>query len=169
MELIFVFAIVLIQVFLLHLFKVVEIVRALWIDTFMYAEELAVFLGNKGISTVRAGKADGSSNNFASAEGLTTDLALVLTITTIVVVNVVMRSPTQRTDGILGNGFTIAPLNRLDRFSVFPPIVFEKELPVLFDKGFDDRKLINLEFLILGRVGIVKSPLFKRNISANKI
>ena len=44
---------------------------------------------------------------------------------------------------------TITTLNRFNRLSIFPLIVFEKELPVLFDKGFDDRKLINLKFLIL--------------------
>jgi hypothetical protein len=40
---------------------------------------------------------------------------------------------------------------------------------VLFDKGFNDRKFINFEFLIFGRMRIIESPLFKRDISADKI
>ena len=94
MEFIFVFAIILIKVFLLHFFKVVEIIRALWIDTFMYAEELTVFLGNEGISAVRAGKAKGCCYEFTGTEGLPADFALVLTVAAIVVIDVVMWSPT---------------------------------------------------------------------------
>ena len=60
-------------------------------------------------------------------------------------------------------------LDWFNRLTVFPLVVFKKKLPVLFDKGFDDRKLINLEFLILWRMGVIKSPLFERDISANKI
>lgn len=75
-----------------------------------------------------------------------TDFTLVLTVTLIIVINVVMRSPTQRVDGIFRNGFTITALNWFDRLAIFPLVVFKKKLPVLFDKGFDDRKLIDLNF-----------------------
>ena len=44
-----------------------------------------------------------------------------------------------------------------------------KELPVLPDKRFDDREFIYFEFLVLWRMGIIKSPLFKRDISADEI
>lgn len=135
----------------------------------MYAEELTIFFGNEGISAVRTGKAKRCCNDFAGAEGLSTDFALILTVAPIIVVNVMMRSPTQRADGIFRNGFTIAALNRFDRLTVFPLVVFKKELPVLFDKGFDDRKRIDFKFLIFWRMGIIKSPLFEGNISANKI
>ena len=43
MELIFIFAIILSKVFLIHFFKIVEIIRTFGIDAFMYAEELTVF------------------------------------------------------------------------------------------------------------------------------
>ena len=36
-------------------------------------------------------------------------------------------------------------------------------------KSFDGRKFINLEFLVLRRMGIIKSPLFERNVSADKV
>jgi len=126
----------------------------------MYAEGLAVFLGNQSITTVRTGESDWCRNNITGTEGLTTDFALELTVTAVVVVNVVMRSATKRAYGVSGNGFTIAALNWFNGFAILPLIVFEKELPVLFDKGFDDRKFINLEFLVPGGMGIIKSPLF---------
>lgn len=92
MQLIFVFVIVLFEVFCIHFGKVVEIVRTLWVYTFMYAEKFSVFLGNKSISTVRTDKLKWSGNMFAGAEGLPADLALVLTIAAIVVVDEMVRS-----------------------------------------------------------------------------
>ena len=56
-------------------------------------------------------------------------------------------------------GFVIAML--VIRDEILP-------VPVLLI-GYDFRKLINLEFLVLWRMGIVKSPLFERDISTNKI
>ena len=53
-------------------------------------------------------------------------------------------------------------------FAIFPELVFEEKLSVLFDESFDDRELVDLEFLILWGVRIIRSPLFKRNISANE-
>ena len=169
MEFIFVFTIIFSKVFLIHLFKIMEIVRTFWIDAFMYAEELTVFFGDEGVSAVRTGKAKRCCNDFTGAEGLTTDFTLVLTVTSIIVVYVVMWSPTQRADGIFRNGFTITALNWFYRLTVFPLIVFKKKQPVLFDKGFDDRKLIDLKFLILWGMGIIKAPLLKRDISADKV
>ncbi len=92
MEFIFVFAIILSKVFLIHFFKIVEIVRTFWIDAFMYAEELAVFFWNEGITTVRTGKAKRCCNDFTGAEGLTTDFTLVLSVAAIIIVNVVVGS-----------------------------------------------------------------------------
>lgn len=115
----------------------------------MNPEEFTVFFGNKGVAAMRADKPERCSNDFAGREGLTTDFALILTVTTIVVIDIMMESSTKRTDGVFRNGFTIPALNWFDRFAIFSQIVFEEELPVLFDKSFHDRKLVDLEFLIL--------------------
>lgn len=40
--------------------------------------------------------------------------------------------------------------------------------PVLAKNG-DQRELVNLELLVFGGMGIIKSPLLKQDISANKI
>ena len=134
----------------------------------MHAEELTVFLGNKGISAVGTEQTDRSCNNFTGTEGLPADFALELPVATIIIVDVMMGSATQRADGIIRNGSAVAALDRLYRFAIFPQIVFEKELPVLFHKGFDDGQLIHFEFLVSGRMGIIESPLFERDISANE-
>lgn len=169
MELIFVFAVIRIEIVLVDFVKIVEIVRTFGIDTFMYAEEFTVFLGSQGIATVRACKPDRGGGNIAGRESLTADLALVLPVSTIVIVDKMMRRSAQRTDSIFGKGFTIATLNRLNRFAIFPLIVFEEKLPVLFDESFDNREFIYFEFLVFWGMGIIKSPLFERDISADKI
>jgi len=114
----------------------------------MNAEKFTVFPGNEGVAAMRAGEPERSGNHFTGAEGLPTDFALILTVTTIVVIDVMVGSPTKRADGIIGNGFTITAFYRFDRPAIFPLIVFKKELPVLFDKSFNDREPVYLEFLI---------------------
>ena len=114
----------------------------------MNTKEFTVFLGNKCVATMRTGKSEWCCNNFTGAEGLTTDFTLILAVTTIVIVDEMVRCTTQRADGISGNEFTIAALNGFESFTVLPPVVFEKELPVLLNKGSNDRELIDFEFLI---------------------
>ena len=91
MQLVFVSAIVLIQVFFVHFGKIVKIVRAFGIHAFMYAEKLTVFLGGKGIAAVGAGKTERCCDSFAGGEGLAADFALVLPVAAIVIVDEMMR------------------------------------------------------------------------------
>ena len=135
----------------------------------MNAKEFTVFLGNECIAAMRAGEAEWSGNIFARREGLSTDFTLKLTVAAVVIVYVMMRRTAKRADGIIRNGSAVTTLNWSHRFTILPLIVFKKELPVLFDKGFDNGKLIDLKFLILWRMGIIESPLFQRNISADKV
>ena len=118
---------------------------------------------------MRADKTKRRSYFFTGRECLSADLALILTVTAIVIIDVMMRSTANRANSIFRDGLTITTLNRFNRLSILPLIEFEKELPILFVEGFDDRKLVNLEFLILWRVGIVESLLLERDISADKV
>ena len=129
-----------------------KIVGALRIYTFVNDEVLTVFFVNEGMVTVRTEQTHRSRNIFTSGECLTTNFALILTIATIVIVNVMVGSTAERTDGFLGNGFPVFALDRFCFFSVLPLVVFQKELPVLFDEWFYDRKLVNFELLVFGRV-----------------
>ena len=52
-EFVFVFAIVFVQMFFIHFLQVVEIVRALRVDTLMDGEVFAVFLGHQAVVAMR--------------------------------------------------------------------------------------------------------------------
>ena len=54
MEFVFIFAIVFIQILFIDFTKIVKVVRAIRIDTFMDDEVLAVLFWNEGIPTVWA-------------------------------------------------------------------------------------------------------------------
>ena len=54
MELVFIFPVSLIEMFWLHFFKVMEIVRAFRVYALMQDKELPVFLRDEGIPAVRA-------------------------------------------------------------------------------------------------------------------
>ena len=73
-----------------------------------------------------------------------------------------MRSTTERTRGILGNGtfFALLGVYRRYSFPVTKAIILVPELPVLFDEGFDDRKPVGGKFLVFGAVYLIMSPLF---------
>ena len=64
------------------------------------------------MSTVRAHETDWGGNNLPSDKRLSTDLALVLSVAAIIIIEIVVGSATEGTDGILGNGFPVAPLDR---------------------------------------------------------
>ena len=75
-----------------------------------------------------------------------------------------------RTGAFFGDIARRAAADRLNRFSVFPGIVFIEILPVPVLVVIDDlRKLIYLELLVLGGMGIIESPLLERDISADKV
>ena len=135
----------------------------------MHNEVFAMLFCFKTVITVRTKKTHWSRDIFTCDKGLTTDFALVLTVATIVIVKVMMWSSTERTDGIFGDGFPISTLHRFYGFTILPLVVFEKELPVLFDEWFYDWELVYFELLVLWRMRIIESPLFERNVSANKI
>ncbi len=80
-----------------------EIIRAFVVDTFMDDKEFSVFLWNKRMPTVRAFELKDLGNLFTGNEGLTTDFALILAVSTIVIVNIMMRGTTTRTSGIIGD------------------------------------------------------------------
>ena len=81
-----------------------------------------------------------------------------------------VRSIALRTGTVSWNiAFTMTEY-RFDSFAIAFLVVGNKVSPVPFLLKRDDfRQFINLKLLILWRVGIIKSPLFKRNIFADKL
>ena len=169
MELIFVLAVILFEVVLINLFQVVKIVSAFGVDTFMEDKVFPLFFGGEGVPAVRADKADGGRDLFTGNESLAADFALVLPVAAVIIVEVMVRSAAERTDGIFRDRPAITSLDGFHGSAILPEIVFEEELPVLFHEGFDDREFVDPEFLILRGVGVVKSPLFERDISADEV
>ena len=131
---------------------------------------LTVFDWLQSMTAVRALELKGSSYFLSIDKGPAADLAFELSATTSIIVDVLMRGPAKRTYGVFRNGadLTLLGFDRFHSFAVTESVVFVPELPVLFEKRFDDRKLIGKELLVFWAVELIMSPLFQRNISANK-
>lgn len=164
----FVFPVRFLEVFFIYISQVMEIVGAFRVHAFVEDELSAVLLSCKGMPAVRAEQTKRSSHAIPGGECLPADLALVLSVAAVIIVDEVMRGTAKRAGDIFRNGPAISSLHRLDGFSVAPAVVFEEKLPVLFDKGLDTRKFIDFELLIFGGMGIIIGPLLKRDISADK-
>ena len=86
MELIFIFAVIFFQILLIHLFEVVEIVRAFGIDALMDDKVLAVFLGDQGVPTMRTAQFYRGEAAFLRGESCSADFTEKLSLGTIVFV-----------------------------------------------------------------------------------
>ena len=84
MKLIFVFAVVLSEIVLINLFKVVEIIGAFGIDTFVDNKVFASFLGDKGMGAVWASQLYGGEAAFVWGESGRADLAQKLSFGAII-------------------------------------------------------------------------------------
>jgi len=114
------------------------------------------------MGAVRALKFQRSSYFFTIDKGLSTDFAFELTTATGIVVDVLVRSTAERAVGIARDitRFVFVRLYRFHDFAIAKPVVLIPKLPVLFKEWFDDGKFIGEEFLVLGAVEFIMSPLF---------
>jgi len=88
---------------------------------------------------------------------------------TVIPHEIMMRSTALRTDSLFRNGRFRVAENGLEFFAIAFLVILDKILPVpVLLKGDKLWKLIDFEFLVFRRLGIVKIPLFERNISADK-
>ena len=168
-KLMFVFPVRFFEVFLIYIFQVTEIVGAFQVHTFVDNEVFALLLRRKGMPAVRAQQTKRSSHEITGGECLPADLALILALAAVIIVNEMMWGTAERADDIFRDGPAVSSLHRLDGFFVAPKVVLEEKLPVLFDEGFDMRQFIDFELLIFGRMGILIGPLLERDISADKV
>ena len=82
----------------------------------------------------------------------------------------VHRSITCRTGTVFRNVTFITTKYMTDIFVITLLVIRDEIFPVpILPVGNDFWKLVNLEFLILGRMGIIKRTLLKRNISTDKV
>jgi hypothetical protein len=172
-EFVFTFTVILIEMLFINLLEIMKIIRALWINTFMYDEVLAVFLVNEAVTAMRALQNSGFGEEviFGSRKMCLADFAQKLAfLFAIVPHQIIHGSITCRAGTVFWNITFHTAKDRLDSFVVTLPVVRNKifPIPILFIRD-DFWKLIYFEFLILWRMGIIKSPLPERDVSANKV
>ncbi len=170
MQLVFVFAERLINMFLVNVFKIMTVIRTLRISTLMYNKVFTVFLMRKRMRTVRT-----AQDNFArefismSLKFSATNFTQNLIVRTVVLVKILFRSFTVWASTIIGNITNRTAFDRSYNITVTP---FDIRNEVLVKPNFaldNDGWFINFELLILRRIRIIKPPLFKRDIFTNKI
>lgn len=170
MELVLVLAVVFSKVLLIDLFEVVEVVGAFWVDAFVEDEMLPVLFGSQGVAAVGAaeGIAFGEAVVIRGEVGIA-DLALDLAFGTIVAIEVGLGSLAVRAGAVLWDVTFLTPGHRIDLPAILVLKVGDKELPVpLCLMGVYPGELICLELLVFGGMGVIESPLFERNVSADK-
>lgn len=151
-------------------FPITLIVRAVVIDTFMDPEVLAVFDRLECMAAVRTLELQRGNHLLTVDKGLAADLALKLSAAAGIVVDVLVWRTAERAYGIRGNrtGLVFVRLDRFYGLAITETVILVPEKPVLFDKRFDNGKFIRKEFLVFWAVDLIVSPLFERDISADK-
>ena len=169
-ELVFIFAVILFQVFLIHLFEIVEIIRAFGIDALVDDKVLPFFFGNECPATVGTpqGELPGEAV-FIWRKICIAYLAFQLSGFAVIPVKVRLRGATGGAGAVFRD---VAFLTSGDRFyleivSVFKVRDQETPVPFLLD-DLDFGKFVYFELLIFWRMGIIESPLFEWYISADK-
>ena len=170
MEFIFVLAVILFEVFLIHLFQVVKVVGAFGIDALVDDKVFPVFFGNESISTVRTAQFYRGEAAFIRGESCITDLTQELSLGPIVFVQEGFWGVTAWAGAGVRN-ITFRPAaDRADLFAIAFFVVGDEILisPVLTEVS-DQREFINFELLVLWGMGIIKSPLLEGDISADEV
>ena len=170
MQFVFIFAIIFFEVSLIDFFKVMKIVRALRVHAFVYDEMFPVFLWNKRIAAMGAAQFHGGKAAFSGGKPGGTDLAEYLAFGAVVFIEEWLWGVTAWAGAFVGDVTLRAAADRPNLLAIALFVVRDKFLvsPVLTEVG-DQRQLINLELLVFWGVGIIKSPLLERDISADKV
>ena len=169
MELIFILAIILFEVILIHLFEVVEVVRAFRVDTFVEDEVLPLLLWDEGVAAVRAAQLHGREPAVPRGEPGIAYLAEDLAFGAVVPVEVWHGRVTARAGAVLRDIAFRTAVHRPDLLSVAFFEIGDELLvgPALAEIG-DKRKRIDLELLVFWGMGIIKGPLLEGYVSADK-
>ena len=146
-----------------------EVVRAFGIDALVDDKVFPVFFGNKGISTVRAAQLHGREAAFRRKPGRT-DLAEELAFGAVILVKERFRGVTAWAGAVVREIAFRASADGTDFLAIAFLVVRDKLFVsrVLAEVG-DQREFINLELLVLRGMGIIESPLFERDISADEV
>lgn len=159
--------------FFYYLSKIVEVVRTLGILKLMNDKVCTILYRLKDMRTMRAAKLMSFRKSviFRWRVEIKTDLAANLWFfLTIIPCEIRLWCITDRACALLRDVTFNSTKCRFNGFTIAFFVVRNKiiPLPVLF-VGYDSREFINLEFLVLWRVGIIEVPLLEWNISTDEI
>ena len=131
---------------------------------------LAVLSGNQCISAVRTPELYRGEPAVLSGEFSSTDFTEDLSFGTVVFIEEGFGSITARAGTVIRDVTLRTAADRADFLTITFFVVGNKVfvVPILTEVG-NQREFINLELLIFWRMGIIKSPLLKRDISADKL
>jgi len=139
----------------------------------MDEEVLAIFLMNKMVIAMRTfqGSSLGKTVILSWRKVCLTDLAQNLAFLFAIIPHEIVHSGiTGGTGAVLWNIAFHTAKNGTNGFVITLFVVRDEILPVpILFIGNDFWKFINLEFLVCRRMGIIKSPLFKWDVSADKM
>lgn len=170
MAFVFILSISLIEMFWLHIFKIVEIVRAFRVHTLMQDKKLAVLFGDESIPAVRAAQLYRREAVILLGELRVTDLTGELSFGAVVLVKIGFWSLTTGTGTLFRDVTFGLSFDRADLLAVTLIEVRDQFLigPVLTEIG-DQRECINLVLLVFRGMGVIKRPLLEWDVSADKI
>ena len=163
------FAMVFLEVLPVHLFQAVEVVGAFRVHALVDDKVFPFFLRGEGFAAVGAAQFHGGEAALAGGEPGGADLAQELALGAVIPVQEGFRGITAGAGAVAGDVTSRPATDRADLSAVAFFVVGDELFvsPVLAEVG-DQRELVNLEFLVSGGMGIIKSPLLKRDISADK-
>ena len=169
MELIFILSVVFIEVIPVNFSEVMEIVRTFGVDTFMEDEVFPFFLWDKGIATMGAAQFQAGETALLRGELGGADFAQELSFGTVVPVQVRFGSITAGTGAVIRDIAFRTASDRADLLAITLFIVGDEVfvVPVLAEVGHE-REFVNLELLVFWGMGVIKSPLFERDVSADE-
>ena len=149
MEFIFVLAVILFEVFLIHLSEIVEIIRTFGIDALVDDKVLPVFFGNEGISAVGTAQLHGREAAFSRRKPGSADLAEELASGAVILVKEWLWGITTWTGAVVRDVTFRTATDRAYFFTITLFVVWDEilESPVLTEVG-NERELINLELLV---------------------
>jgi len=171
-ELVFVLSVVLIQMFFINLLKIMEIVRTFGIYTLVYDEVLTILFMDESVLTVRTTKFERRMSILNWRELGLADFTHELPFCSIVFVEIDFWSITARTLTVIIYVAFGSTTYRFNRFVIIfvTPLEISHKIMVIPGLNIKNKwKFINLKFLILWRMGIIKSPLLERYVSTDKV
>lgn len=129
-----------------------------------------VFLWNEGVPTVRTAQLHGRETVFFRGELCVADFAQALAFGTAIFVKEDFRGAAPGAGTVIRDITFGTAVHRLYLFTIAFLVLRDEVFvsPLLFEISYE-RKFINFELLVFGGVGIIKSPLFERDVSADKI